>query len=210
MRRAHPHLRLKLVLSLLVLSLTFLFPLYSSCHVSSSGAALDLSGKAVDPLKASAGKVVVLIFVRTDCPISNRYAPAIQRIIDKYVRAADAGADNSRKVAFWLVYPDKGETAVMIRKHDAEYGYMISALRDTEHALVRESQVKITPEVAVFDASERLVYHGRIDNWYVDFGRARSAATTHELDDAIQAALAGRLPSVRVTDAIGCYISDLE
>ncbi|HEY4739356.1 MAG TPA: redoxin family protein [Candidatus Acidoferrales bacterium] len=197
MRRAHP--RLILIVAALALSLAILFPAYSWC-LSSSDTALDLSGKAVDPLKSAAGKVVVLIFVRTDCPISNRYAPTIQRIISAY----------EGKVAFWLVYPDRAETTDMIRKHDAEYGYKISALRDTEHALVRKSQAKITPEVAVFDASKRLVYHGRIDNWYVDFGRTRSAATTHELDDAIQAALGGRLPPVRVTDTIGCYISDLE
>jgi hypothetical protein len=199
MRRVHFHLRLKLVLSLMALSLAILFPVYSWCR-SSSETALDLSGKAVNPLKAAAGKVVVLIFVRTDCPISNRYAPTIQRIIAAY----------SGKSVFWLVYPDKAETAEAIRKHEGEYGYKIGALRDTQHSLVKVSQVKITPEVAVFDASERLVYHGRIDNWYVDFGRARSAATTHELDDAIQAALAGKLPSVRATNAIGCYISDLE
>jgi hypothetical protein len=197
MHSIHPFARFTLVVSLLALSslsVAILFPVHSWSRSSSSSAAIDLDGKAVDPLKAAAGKVVVLIFVRTDCPISNRYA----------------GAGNSGKVAFWLVYPDKAETAAMIRKHDTEYGYKISALRDTEHALVRESQVKITPEAAVFDASARLVYHGRIDNWYVDFGRARSAATTHELDDAIQAALGGKVPPVRTTDAVGCYISDLE
>jgi hypothetical protein len=197
MRRAN--LGLKLIVAVLALSLAILFPSYSWCR-GSSETALDLNGKNVDPLKAAAGKVVVLIFVRTDCPISKRYAPTIQRIISTY----------EGKVAFWLVYPDRAETADMIRKHDAEYGYKISALRDTEHALVRESQAKITPEVAVFNASERLVYHGRIDNWYVDFGRARSAATTHELDDAIQATLGGKLPPIRATDAIGCYISDIE
>lgn len=197
MRRGH--LKFKLIFAVLALSLAILIPAYSWCR-SSSETALDLSGKAVNPLKAAAGKVVILIFVRTDCPISNRYAPTIQRIIAEY----------SGKSVFWLVYPDKAETPEAIRKHDGEYGYKIGALRDTQHSLVKVSQVKITPEVAVFDASERLVYHGRIDNWYVDFGRARSAATTHELDDAIQAALAGKLPSVRVTDAIGCYISDLE
>jgi hypothetical protein len=37
----------------------------------------DLTGKSVDPFKLSAGRVLVFLFVRTDCPISNRYAPAI-------------------------------------------------------------------------------------------------------------------------------------
>ena len=46
---------------------------------ASSGTGVDLAGKPVDPLHANPGKPVVLIFVRTDCPISNRYAPTIQR-----------------------------------------------------------------------------------------------------------------------------------
>ena len=76
----------------------------------------------------------------------------------------------------------------MIRKHDDEYGYKIIALRDPEKVLVKESEAQITPEAAVFDARGRLVYHGRIDNLYADIGRARTIATTHELEDAIEAA----------------------
>jgi hypothetical protein len=76
--------------------------------------------------------------------------------------------------------------------------------------LVKESQVQITPEVAVFDANRKLIYHGRIDNLYEDIGRARNAATTHELEDAISAALGGKSLAVNATHAVGCYISDLE
>ncbi len=68
---------------------------------------------------------------------------------------------------------------------------------------------QVTPEVAVFDARSRLVYHGRIDNWYADFGRSRPAPTTHDLDVAIRATLSGKPPALGVTDAVGCYISDL-
>ena len=96
----------------------------------------------MDPLKSAGGKVVVLVFVRTDCPVSNRYAPTIQKL----------SASLAGKVAFWLVYPSKAESAEMIRKHELEYGYKIPALRDPQHLLVKESQVEITPEVAVFDA----------------------------------------------------------
>ena len=84
------------------------------------------------------------------------------------------------------------------------------ALRDPQHILVKQSQARITPEAAVFDADRRLVYHGRIDNLYEDFGRARKTATTHELDDAIQAAINGKSMNAQATPAVGCYISDLE
>ena len=161
---------------------------------------VDLAGKPVDPLHANPGKIVVLVFVRTDCPISNRYAPTIQRISKNY-----AG-----KAQFWLVYPDKAESSAAIERHLHDYGYTIPALHDPQHSLVKLGQAEVTPEVAVFDAGSQLVYHGRIDNWYVSFGRARPAPTTHELDDAIQAALKGNKPAVATAGGIGCYISDLE
>ena len=175
----------------------------ASVDAASSAAqktAFDLAGNPVDPLKTAPGKVVVLVFVRTDCPVSNRYAPVIQRL-----SAAHAG-----KVAFWLVYPSKSESAEVIRKHEREYGYKLPALRDPQHVLVKESQVQITPEVAVFDAGQHLIYHGRVDNLYEDIGRARSAATTHELEDAIAAALGGKSLAADATHGVGCYISDLE
>ncbi len=161
---------------------------------------VDLAGNAVDPLQADPGKPVVLIFVRTDCPISNRYAPTIQRLSAQY-----AG-----KAAFWLVYPDKSESSAAIEQHLHDYGYKLPALHDPQHALVKLGQAQITPEVAVFDASGQLVYHGRIDDWYVTFGHARPAPTTHELDDAVQAALKGTKPQVAAASGVGCYISDLE
>ena len=162
--------------------------------------AFDLAGNPVDPLKSGGGKIVVLVFVRTDCPVSNRYAPAIKQLSEEH----------AAKAAFWLVYPSKAESAEVIRKHQREYGYKIPALRDPQHVLVKESQVEITPEVAVFSTDRHLVYHGRIDNLYEDIGRKRSVATTHELQDAISAALVGKSLSVEPSPGVGCYISDLE
>ncbi len=161
--------------------------------------ALHLDGTPADPFLAASGKPVVLVFVRTDCPISNRYAPLIQRISSQY------GA----KVHFWLVYPSRTDSAEKIRQHERDYGYKLPALRDLQHALVTQAQIQVTPEAAVFDASHHLLYHGRIDDLYVDFGRARSAANTHELDDAIQAALSGKTPPHNMP-GVGCFIADLE
>ncbi len=142
----------------------------------------------------------MLIFIRTDCPIANRYAPLIRQLSTTY-----AG-----KAAFWLVYPDESESATTIQQHLNDYSYKIPALRDPGHSLVKLSQVRITPEAAVFDNQGRLAYHGRIDNWYQSFGHSRAAATSHDLDDAIQAVLSGKTPAVTSEPAVGCYISDIE
>ena len=169
---------------------------------SSPNSATDLEGKPFDPFHAAHGKIAVLIFVRTDCPVSNRYAPAIQQL----------GSQYQDQATFFLVYPSKRETADLIRKHNQQFGFgpTFAALRDPQHILVKQSQAQITPEAAVFDAHQRLVYHGRIDNLYEDFGHSRRAATTHELADAIEAAITGKTLSTKATPAVGCYISDLE
>jgi AhpC/TSA family len=162
--------------------------------------ALDLTGAPFDPFKAAPGKAVVLVFVRTDCPVTNRYIPQLEQIRSRF----------PGKSSFWLVYPDKAESAEQIRKHDKEYRLTIPSLRDPQHILVKLSGAQITPEVAVFNAKRGLVYHGRIDNLYEDFGHKRSSATTHELLDALQAAISGSSIPEKATPAIGCYISDLE
>jgi len=170
----------------------------SSAGQAGKTLAEDLDGKALDPFSVSTGRAVVLLFVRIDCPISNRYAPLLQQLSQKFRGKAD----------FWLVYPDREQTASQIRTHLRDFHYSLPALRDTHHALVKRSQATITPEAAVFDSSGRLVYHGRIDNGYEDFGRARPTATTHELDNAVTAAVDGRALTPNHASAVGCYISD--
>jgi len=171
---------------------------------ASSGAARksvaeDLNGKPVDPLASSGGHVVVLLFLRTDCPISNRYAPAVEHLSEQY----------RGKVNFWLVYPDPAESPAQIRTHLRDFRYSIPALRDTRHELVKVAQATITPEAAVFNSSSALVYHGRIDNRYEEFGRSRPSPTTHELAEAILATLNGKPVNPDHANAVGCYISDL-
>ena len=92
----------------------------------------------------------------------------------------------------------------------ADYGYHLPVLRDPEHALVKIGHVQITPEVAVFDRNHRLIYDGRIDDWYIELSRARPAPTTHELEDAIRAAHAGEPVARNEVRGVGCYISDVE
>jgi hypothetical protein len=181
----------------LVLGTLFVLALPRSAGAQKT--AVHLDGTPADPFLAAPGKPVVLFLVRTDCPISNRYAPLIKRI----------SSEHAGKVAFWLVYPSRTTSSEKIRQHEHDYGYQLPALRDPQHGLVAEAQVQVTPEVAVFDANHHLLYHGRIDDLYQDFGRARSVATTRELEDAIQAALGGRNPPDNAP-AVGCNIAEPE
>jgi len=176
-----------------------------ACHFSlypllARQTVVDIHGSPDEVLAQGRGRVLVFIFVRTDCSISNRYAPLLQQMNKKY----------SQQASFRLVFPDRNESADKIRRYLQDYNYQLTAIRDLDHALVKKTMAKTTPEAAVFDAKGDLVYHGRIDNLYEHIGQSRPAATTHELADAIEAASKGLHPPVSTTEAVGCFISDLE
>jgi hypothetical protein len=160
----------------------------------------DLNGKPVEPLRASSAKAVVFIFTRTDCPISNRYAPEVRRLSEKFA---------ANGITFWLVYADPDESAAEIRRHLKAYGYGLGVLRDLRHDLVKLTGVRVTPEAAVFVAG-RMVYRGRIDDRYVAFGRERPSATTHDLEASLAAILEGKAVAPSTTTAIGCFIPELQ
>ena len=161
---------------------------------------------AVHPFDDPAARAVVLLFTRTDCPISNRYAPEVKRVYEKYA---------AQGVRFYLVYPDRDETPAAIEKHRTEFGYPMPAIQDPGHEWVARAGAKMTPEAAVFVPSSpgkrgfRLIYHGRIDDRYIDFGKSRREPTVRDLANAIDSALTGRAVAPAETKAIGCYIADL-
>lgn len=163
------------------------------------GAAMLWLLLAIDPFGGAAKKAVVLVFTRVDCPISNRYAPEVKRIYERY---------SSRGVAFYLVYPDKDLSAAAMEQHRRDYGYPMSGIADPAHELVRKAEAHTTPEAAVF-VGGKLVYRGRIDDRYVDFGQSRPAATKHDLDEVLAAVIAGKPVPFHETKAIGCAIDDL-
>jgi len=168
---------------------------------SANAQVFDLSGNRVNPLSETQAKAIVLVFIRTDCPISNRYAPVVENLDHKYAK---------RGVSFWLVYLDPHQKEEEVRQHIKDYGYSLRVALDPNHILVKSAGVKVTPEVAVFSPRAQLLYRGRIDNRYMDVGKARPAPTRNDLELTLDAILSGRPVPQRATPAVGCYISDLE
>jgi AhpC/TSA family len=190
------------VTSLLAILVTIATPTFGG-RAQEPTSVVDLEGRPVRPLEDASAKATVLVFVGTDCPISNRYAPEIKRLQQRFA---------PQGVAFWLVYAQPAESLDAIRHHRREYFEAVAtAVRDAEHQLVKRAAARVTPEAAVFvpgPGGARLVYHGRIDDRYVDLGRARAAPTAHDLEDALTAVVAGRPAPRAATPAIGCFIAD--
>jgi AhpC/TSA family protein len=161
---------------------------------------LDLDGRLVDPLAPAPDvRATVFVFITTDCPIANRYAPEIQRLTAIFT---------PQGVRFWLVYANPHEPLASIRNHMRRFQYAIPALRDPQHALVRFTKVTVSPEAAVVDPGGALLYHGRIDDRWVNIGRDRPSPTHSDLEEALRATLDGKPVAQTGPPAIGCILSD--
>jgi hypothetical protein len=160
----------------------------------------DVDGRAVDPFQPPSGvKAIVFLFTSVDCPISNRYAPVVKQL---------NGTFTAKGIQFWLVYPNPFDTPEAIRKHLQSFSYQTSALLDPDHTLAKLAKASVTPEAAIFDRQGRELYHGRIDDRYVNLSVERPAPTRHDLEDALNAVVSGQAIAQASTTAFGCFISD--
>ncbi len=157
----------------------------------------DTTGALVEPLSMGTNKAVLVLFISTDCPISNAYAPEVNRITAEY---------GPRGVVTRLVHADADVTAAIAAKHLADYRYTMTVVLDPAQKLAARLGAKITPEAFVVAADGRTVYRGRIDDMFPALGKRRPEPTERDLRNALDAFLAGKPVAKPVTQAVGCYL----
>jgi thiol-disulfide isomerase/thioredoxin len=157
----------------------------------------DVDGIHHRPVDATGKRATVLFFIAHDCPIANSYAPEINRICAEYA---------ARRIGCYVVYVEPDLPARMAREHAKAYGYSCPALLDPGHVLVKKAGATVTPEAAVFAPGGRLLYRGRIDDQYLDFGKSHLQPTTRDLRSALDCVVAGKPVRNPCTKAVGCFI----
>jgi thiol-disulfide isomerase/thioredoxin len=161
----------------------------------------DIDGRVL-ALFEPASAASLILFVATDCPISNSYAPEIQRVCREY---------GPRGVNCALVYEDVETPGTRVddevRKH-LKCGARVPAAVDRSRAIAKQAKATVTPQAVVIDRTGEIRYRGRIDNFYAAFGKTRQQVTERDLRDALDAVLAGRAVPRPETEALGCYIVD--
>jgi len=155
----------------------------------------DLNGVARHPLEPAEKLASVLIFYAHDCPISNGYAPEINRICASHTN-----------FAFFIVQVDPDLTPAAAREHARQYDLHAPVLLDPQHRLVKLLKPTVTPEVFVLEENGGTLYRGRIDDRNAEIGKHRGAATQHDLVDALDAIAAGQPVKQKKTKAVGCLI----
>ena len=140
--------------------------------------------------------LTVWVFLAVDCPISQKYISELRRMDSVYA---------SQKLRVRGIVPGK-VNPTEVKTFVEEYAIKFPVSIDGDFTRVRQFHATITPESILVDHQGQVLYQGAIDNWFFDLGKYRQRVTEHYLQDAIDAALQGKIPAVRKTEAVGCII----
>src|SRR4029079_18443070 len=158
----------------------------------------DLDGRTWTPLQPASGQIHLLVFISAECPISNRYAPEIDRI---------AGSYRPKHIQSFLIYTDPKTSSEAVRASLKEFhpGVSAAVVIDEGLQLATAVHATVTPEVAIYTVNGR-VYRGRIDDLYLNAGQSRRTASHRDLREALDAVVSGRPVAQPETRAVGCFI----
>jgi peroxiredoxin len=137
-------------------------------------------------------KFTVLMFIATQCPVSNAYNDRMVKLYDGY---------NAKGVAFVGINSNKQESVEEVAEHSKEHGFKFAVLKDPANKIADAYDAQVTPEIFVVSGKGTLLYHGRIDD-----NRNVSRVESNDLALALDALLAGQEPPRTETKAFGCTI----
>lgn len=158
----------------------------------------DTTGKVRSLSEFQKQKALVLVFVGTECPISNSYAELLSQLDAKF---------RPRGVQLLGVNSVLTEDQAAVAKHAKEFRLSFPVLKDTKQTLADAVGARVTPEAFVLDAGRVIRYRGRIDNIYASRTRKRNEASSRDLETAVDAVLSGKPVAVATTQAFGCSIA---
>ncbi len=145
----------------------------------------------------SENKASVIIFLQPECPFCNSYGQTL-RELDSVLKMSGVKIYG---VVAGKFYPDSE-----INDYRTKFQLQFPFLLDPEFVLRKNLNASVTPQAYLIDANGNTVYHGMIDNWGYEIGKARAHATEFYLKDAVTNLLSGRKIIEDSTKAIGCYI----
>ncbi|MCS6953054.1 MAG: redoxin domain-containing protein [Bryobacterales bacterium] len=150
----------------------------------------DTKGKAVQ-FSSLKGDVTVILFIATQCPISNDYNERMKAIYSDYA---------SKGVKFVAINSNHTEPAEEVEQHRIKNGFQFAVYKDPDNKIADRFAAQFTPEVFVLDKTGTIRYHGYIDD-------SRKGDVKHPgLRLALDALLAGKEVERPETKAFGCTI----
>lgn len=137
-------------------------------------------------------KAIVIMFIATQCPVSNDYN---ERMAKVYADYKDKG------VTFLGINSNRQEDVEEVKEHAEENDLEFIILKDPQNKIADVFEASFTPEIYVLNPDFKLLYHGRIDD-----SRRADKVQTQDLRNVLNEILAGKEVSVTKTKAFGCTI----
>ena len=159
----------------------------------------DASGRLHGPGDAAGAPALLVAFVSNRCP----FVVGIREVFADFARRnAPRGlqviAVNSNDAE---AHPE--ETLERVGLEATAFGYEFPYVKDETQEVARAYGAACTPDLFLFDAERRLVYHGQFDGFRPNNG---VTPTGESLQAAVDALLAGEPPLDQQTPSIGCNI----
>src|SRR5262245_59575607 len=155
------------------------------------------TGKEVGLADFAAKKLLVVVFLGTECPIANAYLRVLNELREKY---ADKG------VEFLGIHANPGVAREAIAKHAKEYKIAFPVLADAPQASLGIFGATRVAETFILDARRTVRYHGRIDD-RIGYDYKRDEPRRHDLREALDELLAGKKVTQGETEVAGCLIT---
>jgi peroxiredoxin len=134
----------------------------------------------------------VLIFIAVQCPVSNGYNERMEKLAQDY---------KARGINVVGINANSSDSASDVKDHAAKNNLTFPILKDSGSKIADLLGATRTPEAYFLDGSNKLLYHGRIDN-----SRDITQVNSTELRDALEATLAGKPVPKSTANAFGCSI----
>lgn len=151
---------------------------------------VDGTSRSLASLKGKNGSVI--IFIAVQCPVSNAYNERMEQL------AQDFKAKGINVIG---INANSTDDAAAVKAHAVEHKLSFVILKDAGNKIADRFGAKVTPEAYLLDASNRLLYHGRIDN-----SKDPAGVNSSELRDAMNLVLAGKPVEKTSASSFGCSI----
>lgn len=157
-----------------------------------------INGEKYNPSMFDDDQLLIIIFSCNHCPYVQAYEERIKMIRKDYrekgVSLLAISSNDADK------YPEDSFEQMKLRAAERDFNFPY--LYDAEQSAAKAFGATHTPEVFVFDANRKLVYHGKIDDNWQEPNNVKS----NYLREALDEILAGKPVSVPETYSIGCTI----
>ena len=159
---------------------------------------VSTSGKTLSVADAAGDKGTLVIFTCNHCPYVKKWESRTVAIANEFAaKGVGVVALNSNDPSRY-----EGDSLEGMRERAKSAGMQYPYVVDEGSRLAKAFGAQRTPEVFLFNAEGRLVYHGTID----DYVENASGVEKHYLRDALSALVEGREIPAAETKALGCGI----